>query len=78
MRILLYNSDSFFVIESPAWGGIEVVDKHYRRSAFLEGELAASVRSSMAELAVRCSGEQAMDSFLRQYAWLCATPLTLH
>lgn len=78
MRTLLYDSDNFFVIESPAWGGIEVIDKQYRRSAFLGGGLAVSVRATMADLASHPGGARATDEFLRQYAWLYTNPMTLH
>ena len=78
MRTLLYNSDNYLVIESPAWGRIEVVDKRCRRGAYLEGELADILRSSIAYAACHRSGEAAMDTVLSRYAWLYTNPPTLH
>jgi hypothetical protein len=77
-RNLLYDSASYFVLESPGWGGIEVVDKQCRRGAFLAGPLAVKFRSSIVRLAAHGDGRVAMDKFLRRHAGLYTNPLVLH
>lgn len=78
MRTLLYHSGRFLVIESPSWGGIEIVDKRCRRAAYLEGELARSLRSSMADLASGNGDAENLERFLHQYQGLYTNPLNLH
>ena len=78
MRTLLYNSAHFLVTESPSWGGIEIVDKRCRRAAYLEGELARSLRTSMADLANGKGDPGNLERFLDQYQGLYTNPLNLH
>ncbi len=78
VRILIYDSVDYFVLEAPGAGGIEVVDKRSRRRAFLAGDLAVKFRSSIAELAPGKRGRQRTDRFLRRHHWLYRHATTLH
>ncbi len=42
--VIVYNSQSYYVVEYPSQHGFEVVDKHARRGTFLTGDLAERFR----------------------------------
>lgn len=75
---LLYNSEDYCVTEFPVCGGVELMDKQNRRGAFLEGDLAAKFRASMAELAVRHPHREAMEELVSRYGALLTNPLIVH
>jgi hypothetical protein len=75
---ILYNSDSYCVAEFGGGVGIELVDKLARRSGFLEGQVAARLRFSMARLCTEDPGEEEVDEFLCRYAALLTNSILLH
>jgi len=75
---ILYNSDSYCVAEFAGEDGIELVDKLARRSGFLEGQVAAGLRLSMARLCSGDSGEEAVDEYLCRYEALLTNSILLH
>lgn len=75
---LLYNSEDYCVTEFPVCGGVELVDKQNRRAAFLEGDLAAKFRASMAELTVLHSDRDAVEELVSRYGALLTNPLIVH
>jgi hypothetical protein len=75
---ILYNSDSFCVAEFGSGAGIELVDKIARRSGFLEGRVAARLRSDMARLCTEDTGEEEVDEFLCRYEALLINSILLH
>lgn len=75
---ILYDSDSFCVAEFAGGAGIELVDKLARRSGYLEGPVAARLRSSMARLRFVDPGEEAVDEFLGTYEALLTNSIRLH
>ncbi len=75
---ILYDSEHYCVAEFSAGVGIELVDKQARRSGFLEGPVAARLRSSMAQLSAADTAEEAMDDFLCTYEALLTNNLHLH
>lgn len=75
---ILYDSDNYCVAEFGVGTGIELVDKQARRSGFLEGPVAARLRSSMAQLRSADPGEEAVDEFLCTYDALLTNDLYLH
>lgn len=75
---ILYDSDNFCVAEFGGGAGIELVDKQARRSGFLEGLVAARLRSNMAQLCTADLGEEAVDDFLCTYEALLTNNLRLH
>ena len=75
---ILYDSEHFCVAEFGAGMGIELVDKQARRSGFLEGPVAARLRSSMAQLSAADSADDEVDEFLCTYEALLTHHLHLH
>jgi Protein of unknown function (DUF3567) len=75
---ILYDSDNYCVAEFGVGTGIELVDKQARRSGFLEGPVAARLRSSMAQLRYADPGEETVDEFLFTYDALLTNDLHLH
>lgn len=75
---VLYNSENYYVVEFPGCGGIELVDKTTRRVGFLEGEVEAGFRASMAGLAADREGTESVDEFLGHYDALLINSLRVH
>lgn len=89
---MLYNSDSFSVLEiewpeNPAQadradattqGGYEIVDKMSGMGIFLNGELARSFRQQALALSQGDADEEAVDDFIAGYAGLAQQPVLLH
>jgi len=75
---ILYDSDNYCVAEFAGSAGIELVDKHSRRSGFLEGPVAARLRLGMAQLAAGDPGEEEVDEFLCRYESLLTNAIHLH
>lgn len=75
---ILYDSENFCVAEFGGSSGIELVDKQARRSGFLEGAVAARLRSSMAQMRSADPGEEAVDDYLCTYEALLTNNLRLH
>jgi len=75
---ILYDSDHYCVAEFGAASGIELVDKQARRSAFLEGPVAARLRSNMARMCSADLDDEAVDEFLCSYEALLTNSLRLH
>jgi Protein of unknown function (DUF3567) len=75
---ILYDSDNYYVAEFGGSAGIELVDKQARRSGFLEGPVAARLRSNVAQLCSADLGEEAVDDFLCTYEALLTNNLRLH
>lgn len=75
---LLYNSEHYYVTEFPGCAGIELVDKQNRRSAFLEGDLAARFLASMAELSAHHPDREALEELVSRYGALLTNPLIVH
>lgn len=75
---ILYDSRHFYVAEYPGQQGIELVDKAARRGAFLEGDVADKLRSSMRELFCDQPTVETVDDLLESYDALLNNPVTLH
>jgi hypothetical protein len=75
---ILYDSENYCVAEFAGDAGIELVDKHARRSGFLEGQVAVRFRVSMARLCSGDPGEEAVDEFLCTYEALLTNSIRLH
>lgn len=91
---LLYNSDSFAVVqielpttpeapaESPSRGGFEIVDKLARREIFLQGALAQSFQRGVQALVDAESDNEVsaevMDDFISGWTVMAQHPLLLH
>lgn len=89
---MLYNSDSFSVLEiewpegpvqadaaaTTTQGGYEIVDKMSGKGIFLNGELARSFRQQALALSQGDADEDAVDAFIAGYAGLAQQPVVLH
>jgi len=75
---VMYNSENYYVVEFPGCSGIELVDKSARRSGFLEGEVEASFRVSLADLAAEQQTSETVDEFLGHYDALLTHSVRLH
>jgi Protein of unknown function (DUF3567) len=76
--VIVYNSDSFYVVEYPSEQGFEVVDKYARRGAFLTGDLAESFRCSMQSVIAVSPSEAEVDDFLGELGALMIQRVTFH
>ena len=75
---VMYNSENYYVVEFRGCGGIELVDKSARRSGFLEGEVEASFRASLAGLAAEQQTSETVDEFLGHYDALLTHSVRMH
>ncbi len=91
---LLYNSDSFAVVQfdlpvpaadaalSPplvaALGGFEIVDKFARREVFIQGALAERFRAGVQSLAESGPSEDQFDDFIAGFTESAVQPVVLH
>lgn len=90
---LLYNSDSFAVVQiqlspqdAPAQpgsrGGYEIVDKLAKREIYLQGELAQSFRRGVDALVEAQDDNEVsaevMDDFISGWTVMAQHPLVLH
>lgn len=88
---MLYNSDSFVVVqfdiagrgeradEAPVRGGFEIVDKAAGKEIFIEGALADRFRQGVEALVEQgASSEEALDDYIAGFAGLAQQPVILH
>jgi len=75
---VIYNSENYYVVEFPGQGGVELVDKHRGRGAFLEGAVEIKFRASMADLALHDQSNDSMDELLGNYDALLTQRVLLH
>ena len=87
--LMLYNSDSFAVVqfdigrdaarpEAPARGGYEIVDKFARKETFLEGMVALQFKAAVDALVRTRPSEEQLDELIGRYTTLAQQPLVLH
>ena len=88
---MLYNSDSFIVVqfEVPTLeeeagpqlnrGGFEIVDKFARKEIFIEGALAESFQQGVQALIDEGQpSEDEIDAFIERYAVMGQQPVVMH
>jgi hypothetical protein len=88
---MLYNSDSFIVVQfdvsvpdaEPGQqlqrGGFEIVDKFARKEIFIEGALAESFQEGVQALVDRGEpSEDELDAFIEGYAAMGQTSVAMH
>ena len=76
--VIVYNSESFYVVEYPSEQGFEVVDKHTRRGTFLTGDLAQRFRCSIESVIAVSPSEADIDDFLGELDALMIQRVTFH
>lgn len=74
---ILYDSPHYCLAEFAGVAGVELVDKHGRRSAFLEGRVAALLRANVARLCAEDPEEDEVDEFLFSYDALLTNPIRM-
>ena len=88
---MLYNSDSFIVVQFEVplveaetgpqlnRGGFEIVDKFARKEIFIEGALAESFSQGVQALIDEGEpSEDELDAFIEQYAVMGLQPVVMH
>lgn len=75
---LVYNSEHFSVVEYPTHGGLELIDKQGRTSAFLVGDTAIKFRASMETVVSANPSVESIDEFLDDYEPPLEQVLTFH
>ncbi|MFG6464564.1 DUF3567 domain-containing protein [Roseateles sp. DXS20W] len=88
---MLYNSDSFIVVQFEVplaeadtgpqlnRGGFEIVDKFARKEIFIEGALAESFSQGVQALIEDGQpSEDELDAFIEQYAVMGQQPVVMH
>lgn len=87
--LMLYNSDSFAVVQfdlghaaagssAPPRGGYEIVDKQARKEIFLEGPAALQFKAAVDALVQTGPSEEELDELIGRYTTLAQQPLVLH
>ena len=75
---VVYNSDSYYVVEFSQPRGFELVDKHSRRSTFFHGDVAEKFAQSVNSVINEDPSSENIDSFLGNFDILMGHPLVLH
>ncbi len=87
--LMLYNSDSFAVVQfdlggdaasstTPQRGGYEIVDKFARKEIFIEGAVALQFKAAVDALVQTSPSEEELDELIGRYTTLAQQPLVLH
>jgi len=87
--MMLYNSDSFAVVQfdlgggsagdaAPARGAFEIVDKFARKEIFLDGAVAVQFKAAIDALVQTSPSEEELDDLIGSYTALARQPLVLH
>ena len=64
---IVYNSDSFYVVEYPQQHGFEVVDKQAGRGTYFQGDMAEKFRVSMIGALGEDPSTEHVDEFLYDF-----------
>jgi hypothetical protein len=79
---MIYNSPNYCVFilasDSGQVAGYEILDKTFRREAFLGGDLAEHFRSRVEALASQSPSFEAIDALIGEYGGLIQQPVLLH
>ncbi|MDP1898845.1 MAG: DUF3567 domain-containing protein [Rubrivivax sp.] len=85
---MLYNSDSFVVVQfdvpgsaedaSPNRGGYEIVDKFARKEIYLQGAAADSFQRGVQALVEEGPNPEKIDEFIAGFTALAQQPVVLH
>ena len=85
---MLYNSDSFVVVQFDVpgasegtvarRGGFEIVDKFARKEIFIQGAVAESFQRGVEALVQDGPNPEAIDDFIAGFTALAQQPVVLH
>lgn len=76
--VIVYNSNSYYVVEYPTEHGFEVVDKYSGRGAYLSGQVAEKFRSNMLSVIALSPSEEEVDDFLGELEALMTHRVAFH
>ena len=89
--LMLYNSDSFAVVQfdlggatpaaagsAPPRGGYEIVDKFARKEIYLDGTMGQQFKAAIDALVQTGPSEEELDELIGRYTTLAQQPLVLH
>lgn len=87
--LMLYNSDSFAVVQfdvggdtaggaMPQRGGYEIVDKFARKEIFIDGAVALQFKAAVDALVETSPSEEELDDLIGRYTTTAQQPLVLH
>lgn len=88
--MILYNSDSFAVVQfdlgggsaasdaAPSRGGFEIVDKFARKEIYLDGAVGVQFKAAIDALVQTRPSEEELDDLIGSYTTLAQQPLVLH
>ncbi len=75
---IVYNSNHYHVVEYPGRDSYELIDKQMGVAGFLEGEMAQSFKSSLAQIIAADPTVDSVDEFLGGFDALMTQPLRYH
>ncbi|OGA09923.1 MAG: hypothetical protein A2W68_01500 [Betaproteobacteria bacterium RIFCSPLOWO2_02_64_14] len=76
---VIYDSANYYVAEYPAQHGYEVVDKHWLRGTFLQGDVADRfVQSLQLFVAEKGASAERLDEFLGNFDMLMVQSVLYH
>ncbi len=64
---LVYNSQNYSVVEYPAQGGYELIDKQGGTTSFMLGDAAMKFRASIQEVIAKNPTVESVDEFLDDF-----------
>lgn len=76
--VIVYNSESYYVVEYPTQQSFEVVDKYAGRGAYLSGDLAERFRWSIRSVIALSPSEEDVDKFLGELDALMIQRVAFH
>ena len=76
---VIYNSESFYVVEYPAQHGYELVDKHSQRGTFFQGDIADRFAQSLRDVVAEDGASvERVDEFLGDFDVLMVQSVLYH
>jgi len=78
MMNVIYNSDSYYVVEYPAQHAYELVDKRAARGTFFQGDVADKFVQSMQNAVAEEASAEHIDEFLENFDILLNVPVVYH
>jgi hypothetical protein len=76
---VIYDSENYYVAEYPAQHGYELVDKHWQRGTFFQGDVADKFAQSLrAVVAEEGASVERLDEFLGDFDVLMVQSVLSH
>ena len=76
---VIYNSENYYVAEYPAQHGYELVDKHWQRGTFFQGDVAIKFAQSLLAVdAEEGASVERLDEFLGDFDVLMVQSVLYH